>query len=102
MADYIIGIDGGGSKTDFLLCDLNLKEIGRRFDSRSNPNDIGIDQVISLLESNINGLLAENNISPSEIKSIFAGIAGLTNSDYCQKVKDILKKLLPMCRELIL
>ncbi len=95
MSDYLIGIDGGGSKTDFLLCDLNLKEIGRRFDSRSNPNDIGIENVITLLESNIKSLLEENGLSPQQIKGIFAGIAGLTNQDYREKAISSLKKLLP-------
>lgn len=95
MADYLIGIDGGGSKTDFLLCDINLREIGRRFDSRSNPNDIGIQSTISLLESNLKALIEESGIGFSEIKGVFAGIAGLTVKDYQEMVKDSLKKLFP-------
>ena len=95
MADYLIGIDGGGSKTDFLLCDINLREIGRRFDSRSNPNDIGIESTVALLESNLKALVEENGIEFSDIKGIFAGIAGLTIEDYRKTVKNALKKLFP-------
>ncbi len=95
MADYLIGIDGGGSKTDFFLCDINLKEIGRRFDSRSNPNDIGIESTVALLESNLKSLVEENRIDFSDIKGVFAGIAGLTSADYREKAIACLKKLFP-------
>ena len=60
MAEYLIGIDGGGSKTDFVLCDKQLNEKARRFAGRSNPNDIGIDAVAELIKENVLALLSEN------------------------------------------
>lgn len=95
MADYIIGIDGGGSKTDFLLCDLSLNEVCRLIAPRSNPNDIGISEVEALVSTNINALVSESKIDKRDIKAAFAGIAGLTSSGYTERIIGLLSGLLP-------
>lgn len=95
MKKYLIGIDGGGSKTDILLCDMQFNEVARRFAPRSNPNDIGIDALESLLRENILALLTELGVDKTEIASIFAGIAGLTSADYAERVKRLFSELLP-------
>lgn len=95
MTKYLLGIDGGGSKTDFLLCDFELNEIARRVSTRSNPNDVGIEAVKSLIRENIALLLAESGISEIDIAAAFAGIAGLTSSDYAAQVTKTLSDMLP-------
>lgn len=95
MAEYIIGIDGGGSKTDFLLCDRQLNELGRRFAGRSNPNDIGTDAVAALIKENIIALLSENGVSCDEVEAAFAGIAGASSADNAKRLTDALKSVLP-------
>lgn len=95
MADYIIGIDGGGSKTDFLLCDSRYNEICRRIAPRSNPFDIGIDAVCALITESINAMLTDSGIDRCDIKAAFAGIAGLTSSNHTKTVASLLKELLP-------
>lgn len=95
MAEYLIGIDGGGSKTDFLLCDKQLNEKARRFAGRSNPNDIGIDAVAELIKENVLALLSENSVSASEISAAFAGIAGASNDDNVVRLTAALKSVLP-------
>ena len=95
MTKYLLGIDGGGSKTDFLLCDLELNEIARRVSTRSNPNDVGIEAVKSLIRENIALLLAESGISNGGIAAAFAGIAGLTSRDYAAQVTKTLSDMLP-------
>ena len=95
MKKYLLGIDGGGSKTDFLICDAELNEVARRIASRANPNDIGIDALESLLRENIIALLADSKIHNEDIVSAYAGIAGLTSSDYAKRVNSLLASLLP-------
>ena len=95
MTKYLLGIDGGGSKTDFLLCDFELNEIARRVSTRSNPNDVGIEAVKSLIRENIALLLAESGISNGDIAAAFAGIAGLTSRDYAAQVTKTLSDMLP-------
>lgn len=98
MAEYIIGIDGGGSKTDFLLCDLSLNEVCRRIAPRSNPNDIGISAVETLISENINTLLSESKVDKRDICAAFAGIAGLTSSGHTERITRLLSSLLPNAR----
>lgn len=95
MANYLLGIDGGGSKTDILVCDFEYNEIARLIVGRSNPNDIGIDALLTLLSENITALLSENSITTSDISAVFAGIAGVTSADYTERVKKLLSELLP-------
>jgi N-acetylglucosamine kinase-like BadF-type ATPase len=95
MTKYLLGIDGGGSKTDFLLCDFELNEIARRVSTRSNPNDVGIEAVKSLIRENIALLLAESGIINGDIAAAFAGIAGLTSRDYAAQVTKTLSDMLP-------
>lgn len=71
--NYLLGIDGGGTKTDFLLTDLNGNEIKRIILGPSNPVSIGIDNTKKCLEQGINQICSDMN--KREI-SLFAGIAG--------------------------
>ena len=50
---YLLGIDGGGTKTEFLLTDLNGKEIGRLFFGASNPVSTGIENTYNILNKGI-------------------------------------------------
>lgn len=98
MTKYLLGIDGGGSKTDFLLCNLESNEVARRIATRSNPNDIGIEAVLTLLRENITALLDDASVDKNDVTAAFAGIAGLTCSDYSTRVRGLLARLLPCAK----
>lgn len=98
MTKLLLGIDGGGSKTDFLICDLQYNEIARRIAGPSNPNDIGIQATADLIADNVSALISENGIDSDSIVAAFAGIAGLTYPNYSTKIKDVLSSLLPQAR----
>lgn len=70
---YLLGIDGGGTKTEFLLTDLNHNEIRRLFLGNSNPVNQGIEKTFKILSEGITEICS--NIERSNI-SVFAGIAG--------------------------
>lgn len=98
MKKYLLGIDGGGSKTDILICDTELNEVARKVASRSNPNDIGIEALLNLLRESISLVIEESGIDKNEIVAAFAGIAGLTSSDYAKRVRELISSLLPSAR----
>lgn len=75
---YLLGIDGGGTKTEFLLTDLNGKEIRRLILGASNPVSTGIENTYSVLNDGIKEICKEFDFS--EI-SAYAGIAGAKSSD---------------------
>ncbi len=70
---YLLGIDGGGTKTEFLLTDISGKEINRIVLGGSNPVNSGIQETKKVLIQGINQVCSD--INPCEI-SAFAGIAG--------------------------
>lgn len=71
--EYYLGIDGGGTKTAFLLENRDGKQVAFCELGSSNPNDIGIDACEKVLK---NGILEVcQDIDCSRI-AVFAGIAG--------------------------
>lgn len=70
---YLLGIDGGGTKTEFLLTDLKENEIKRIFLGASNPVNIGIENTKAILRQGIEEIC--EGFDFAEI-SVFAGLAG--------------------------
>ncbi|MBE6668033.1 MAG: XRE family transcriptional regulator [Ruminococcaceae bacterium] len=89
--DLFLGIDGGGTKTEFVLVSADGYVQKRLVKSGCNPNDIGYSKMVSLILDGIGGVLKEYQ----SIKSIFCGIAGISTSDYAKRLYDELKKHYP-------
>ena len=77
---YLLGIDGGGTKTVFRLTDLSGNVIKTVYKASSNPNDIGMDNSKKILDQGIwevcKGIPYRNIL-------MFAGLsgAGLTGNN---------------------
>lgn len=79
MKRYLLGADGGGSKTAIVLTDLDLNVIAIEEYGRSNPGDIGYEATEQLLVDAFLGICARAGVEKKEVGSIFAGVAGLTS-----------------------
>ena len=89
---YYIGIDGGGTKTEFVLTDGNEKVINRIVKGGSNPNDIGIDACVNLLREGIFELSRaydKNNLY------VFAGVSGAGVGENAKRLTQLLTKEYP-------
>ena len=75
---YLLGIDGGGTKTEFLLTDLNEKELNRVILGTSSPVNIGLENTKTVLRQGIEEVC--RGIDHSQI-SVFAGLAGSSPSE---------------------
>ncbi len=73
MPKFLLGIDAGGTKTDFALADHNLNIMKNLTLGGANPVDVGMEQMQNVLQEGIEYCC--DGISPDEI-SCFAGIAG--------------------------
>ena len=90
----MIGIDGGGTKTEFCLFDGNGYVLAREKLGGSNPNIYGVEGTLATLKKGIDALtLRENNIV-----AIFAGIAGCGVESNRRAVLAALKKAYPGVR----
>ena len=78
-SEYFLGIDGGGTKTDFALVDKEGRLVRREILGASNPVDIGIDNTLRCLSEGIVRVCA--GISVRKV-SVFAGLAGGSSSEY--------------------
>ena len=87
---YFVGIDAGGTKTDFLLCDENENQIKRVTLGGGNPNDIGIDACIKLLSEGLDELCGD--ITPD---GVFAGVSGGGYGENAKKINEFLKLRFP-------
>ncbi len=75
---YSLGVDGGGTKTEFLFTDPTGKEIRRLILEPSNPVSTGIENTYNVLNKGITKIC--EGFDTSEI-SVFAGIAGAKSGD---------------------
>lgn len=78
MHKYVIGIDGGGTKTDAVLVAHDGRVLSRRIAGASNPNDVGIDASAELIRT-LAGKLADGAGVSLRDCFLFGGIAGALN-----------------------
>ena len=84
---YLLGVDGGGTKTEFLLCDLNGKEIRRLFLGGSNSVNRGIGNTFAVLGEGIEQVC--DGFDFGEI-SVFAGVAGSKSGENQRLINEFL------------
>ena len=86
---YYLGVDGGGTKTDFVLSDSEGRIVNRVTLSGSNPNDIGFKEACEILTRGISEVCLD--ISTSNVYAFF-GIAGGTTGDMKDRISAFLSK----------
>ena len=92
---YLIGVDGGGSKTAVVLTDFTCKPLHLMTRSRSNPGDIGAEASLSLVVEGCLDCCKEAGISPASVSALFAGIAGGSAGNYARQLIDRLSSAFP-------
>ncbi len=97
-----LGIDGGGTKTEFVLFSEDGAVLGKTKRSACSPTIVGVEASAEVLCDGIREMLSLH----SDICAIFAGCAGFYTDHNGDKVKAILKKRYPQiaisCRSDIL
>jgi len=77
MSKYILGVDGGGTKTDVVIADENGKVISTASNGGANWERMGIAQALDSLEEVITKAATDAGINTSEISSASFAIAGI-------------------------
>lgn len=89
-AIYYLGIDGGGTKTEFALSDPNGKIVCRLFMDGCNPNTVGIENAKCIIED---GVIQVCKDVPLSSVVVYAGIAGCASESYADEIKIMLEKM---------
>ena len=80
---YYLGIDGGGTKTDFALADENGVILRRVILGASNPNDVGFEKAFATLKEGIQDVC---DTYPYHRISVFAGLAGCSSAENLPRI----------------
>lgn len=78
----LLGIDGGGTKTEFVLFDEEGHALRRLVLAGSNPNSAGVDGACDVLCEGIGKMLQEK----AELAGAYAGVAGCSNPAHRQAI----------------
>lgn len=86
--DYVIGVDGGGTKTEAVAYDLNGSEIGSSLTGFGNLNN-DRDEALDNIKNSVKQLT--NRIGIDGLKGIYLGIAGSEVGENAKIVYDEIK-----------
>lgn len=78
MHDYVIGLDGGGTKTDGVLVGQDGRVLARRCVGASNPNDVGEEASAAVVRALVEVLATEAGVPLADC-FVFGGISGALN-----------------------
>ena len=87
----MIGIDGGGTKTEFVLFSESGRILKRIVLDGCNPNTVGMEEAMNILQLGIDTLMKIKG----KISGIFVGAAGLDSGNNTSKIKKMLKEKYP-------
>ena len=91
LRNYVIGIDGGGTKTTAALADLKGRILFKSQAGSSNPRNIGIKTAVANITKAVR-ILFKNTNKNYKIVSTFIALPAI-EEEYRNKKKDILRLL---------
>ncbi|WP_013323772.1 N-acetylglucosamine kinase [Gloeothece verrucosa] len=89
--NYVLGIDGGGSKTLCILMDENREIRGRGYGGCSNYHLVGEQKAFLAMETALEK--ATENLNKIEIKALGIGLAGVSRPQDFQVIQNWVKEL---------
>lgn len=92
--DVYLGIDGGGTKTEFAVVSSDGTVLKRIVKKGCNPNDIGFSKTEELIFDGVKEMCVE---FPS-LKTAFCGIAGISTGNYKNRLLERFKKYFPQLK----
>ncbi|MCL2499415.1 MAG: hypothetical protein FWE90_03655 [Defluviitaleaceae bacterium] len=92
---FILGVDGGNTKTDYLLCraDGTFVDILRASNCSHENHERGFDWMQETMQSHIDALCKKNNITVSDIAAAGFGLAGADEpgqvAELCNRIRQM-------------
>jgi N-acetylglucosamine kinase-like BadF-type ATPase len=91
----VLGFDGGGSKTECVLMDVNRNVLARGRGGGSNPGRAGLALAISAINQAAEAAMFEARVKRQEIMAVCAGLSGAGNEQAARKVRGALAGIFP-------
>ena len=93
--NYVLGFDGGGTKTECVLTDPARKILARSFSGPSNPSRIGVESAAREIEKAADLCLQEVRAERTAVTALGAGLAGTTDPGRKEKMRVALAAAFP-------
>jgi N-acetylglucosamine kinase len=88
---FVLGFDGGGTKTECVLMNESRRILARSRSGPSNPSRIGLEAAFRALQEAAEQALTASGVPAAEVAAIHGGIAGMgvpeLNSGLARKLK---------------
>lgn len=96
QAYYVLGIDGGGTKTLCLLADSAGKVVGRGVGGPSNLHQVSAAELRAALSTSIRGALNAVDFSPGNLAAVHVALAGAAaaGGEKRRQVRGIIQEVL--------
>lgn len=85
-----LGVDGGGSKTAFVLLDPTGRELARHEGRSSYHVQIGVERLHELLNHGVQAVLRQSGVSAQDIRYAFFGLPAHGEDSQVQPVLDVI------------
>lgn len=90
----LVGVDGGSTKTEFILFREDGTLLKRTVLPGSNPNLHGLESSLSIFQQGLDSLLEPG----MELAGLYIGCAGFLSGGYGEKARQTLQKTYPRCQ----
>ena len=93
--DYVLGFDGGGTKTECVLMDSAGKILARCLSGPSNPTRVGVESATREIEKAAELALQEARVARNEVAAIGAGLGGTGTPEMKEQMRASLEGAFP-------
>lgn len=98
---YVLGIDGGGTKTEGVIANREGKTVAVATVGASNPNIVSHASLLKEFSILVERLKVENKEAVGLVGRVFAGISGAGQTSAKKKIVDVLTIILPTVSSII-
>ena len=95
---YLLGLDGGGTKTECVVLDAQGNVVGKGLAGPSNPLRCGFDTAFQSLSEAAAEALKEAKLPRTAITGVCAGLAGAGRGSVVRRTMDFLAQTFPGAR----
>ena len=91
--EFVLGIDGGGTKTRAVIMDENNRMLGEGLSGPSNPLRVGVAQAASEIRHAVDRACHSASVHRSQLVAAEVGLAGVRRGDLRQRMREALTGL---------
>jgi glucosamine kinase len=95
---YVLGFDGGGTKTECLLMDEHANILSRAQAGASNPGRAGVDGAMDSIKQAADAAIVQANIEGTAIAAMCAGLSGAADAKAAESMRAALVEKFPGIR----